>query len=408
MKSLKKPKKNLNFCKCFLRLLGAVIIIWIIYSWIVVSGYKPLELVPGEVAPDYAEFRGAAHIHTKFSPDGHGSIEEVLSTAHEIGLDFLVISDHNHMGSWDSSRKRTGAKPLLVVGNELSTDAGHLLAYNLNSRRDAFPDEHRLAIKKVHEDGGITVIAHPTRHKTPWTDVSASGIDGMEVMNFEDFIFSAPKMKILMMLPQAFMNQRAAFASIIKYPAAGISLWDEMGREKKIIGFAGTDAHGPLIFGFPAYRHLLGTLNIHIVARKLHDFWLTEKFIRESLKNGNFYMSVDCIAISRHIDFRLLRSNKTSLLIGEETSSIQPGDNLVFSATLPYGCITNLIKDGKLIKKSSGNHFAYPVKAQGAYRIEVIIPKDHNPYGEDKLWVITNHIYIKKITTIKQRSNSKI
>jgi hypothetical protein len=404
MKNPEKTKKDRRFCRRFLYLLGAAIIIWIVYSWIVVSGYKLLELVPGEVAPDYIEFRGAAHIHTNYSHDGHGEIDEVLSIAREIGLDFIVISDHNNMGSWELSRKRTTERPILLVGNELSTDAGHLLGYGLHSRRDSYPDGHQAAIDEVHKDGGIAVIAHPTRRKTSWKDIYAEGIDGMEVMNFEDFIFSAPKMKILLMLPQAFIDQRAAFASLIEYPTASIKLWDDMGREKKVIGFGGTDAHGPLAFGIPAYRHLLGTVNIHIVARKLPDFNLTGELIEKSLKNGNFYLSVDCIAVSRHIDFRLQRTDNTSLLIGEGTSSIKQGYSLVFNASLPAGSITNLIRNGKMIEQFSGKHFTYPVIEPGAYRVEVIIPERNNPYGSDKLWAITNHIYIGQKTNIKEQS----
>jgi hypothetical protein len=402
MKNSKKQKKNRHFCRWFLRLLGTAVIIWIAYSWIAVSGNKPLDLIPGKTAPDYVEFRGAAHIHTTYSHDGHGDIKDVLATAREMGLEFIVISDHNNMGSWDLSRKRTGAKPLLVVGSELSTDAGHLLAYNLNSKNDSFPDEHQAAIDEVHKDGGIAVLAHPTRRKTPWTDVSANGIDGTEVMNFEDFIFSANKFKLFLMLPQAFINQRAAFASIIEYPVAGIKLWDDLSSKKKTIGFAGTDAHGPLALGLPAYRHLLGTLNIHIVARKVPGLKLTEEFIKKSLRNGNFYLAVDCLAISRHIDFRLVRSDKTSFLIGEETSSAQPGDTIVFNGSLPAGSVTRLMRNGELLGRFGGDHFSYPVTSDGAYRAEIIVHPDNNNLTQEKIWVITNHIYIGKTTVDKR------
>jgi len=398
VKLSERIKQTGRFFKWFFRLLGIALIIWVIYSWIVVSGYDPLLLVPGDVSRDYIEFRGAAHIHTLFSHDGHGTPEEVIKIAKEIGLDFIVISDHNLMGAWDLSRERAGTKPLLVVGNELSTDAGHLLAYNLNSRSDAFPDEHRLAIKKVREDGGIAVIAHPTRRKTPWRDFAVKGIDGIEIMNFEDSIFSASRLKILSILPQGFINQRGAFASISEYPAEGIRLWDELNRKQKTVGFAGTDAHGPLIFGFPAYRHLLGTVGIHIVARKTPEMPFIKKLLEESFRNGNFYVSIDGIAISRHIDFRLVRRDNTSLLMGNETDFILPGDNLVFTASLPEGSVTKLVKDGVAIKTFTGDKFTYPLSEPGAYRIEVIIPKEHNPYRKDKTWIITNHIYIKNKT----------
>lgn len=390
----KNTKKGHGLCKWSFRCLAAVLVIWIVYSWIAVSGYQPIDLIKGEVSQDYAEFRGAAHIHTHFSHDSRGKIEDILSYAKDIGLEFIVISDHNNMGCWDIGKKRNGKMPLLIAANELSTDAGHLLGYNLNTKRNIFPDDHNEAVKEIHKDGGIAVIAHPARRKTQWKDIDTDGIDGSEVMNFEDFIFGSPKIKLIWMLPRVFMSQKAAFSSLIEYPSSTIKIWDELNQKKKTIGLAGTDAHGPLFLGIPAYEALLGTLNIHIVAAKRIGFHLTEDFIRESLKNGNFYMAVDCIAISRHIDFRLRRSDGTSVLIGGEASSVLPGDNLTFEASLPAGSVTNLIKDGQIIKKFSGNHFSYNVAVKGAYRVEVIIPEEYNNYGKDMIWIITNHIYI--------------
>jgi hypothetical protein len=398
MKSLKKSKKNRGFFKWFLRLLGAVIIIWIVYSWIVVSAYKSLELVPGKVAPDYAEFRGAAHIHTTFSHDGHGTPSEIIKIAKEIGLDFIVINDHKSMGAWELSKKRGNEQPLMLVGAEISTDIGHLLAYNMQSKRNIFPDSAQAAIDLVREVKGIAVTAHPVRRMNPWRNFSVKGIDGIEIMNFEDSIYNVSMLKILYLLPQGFINQRGAFEFISEYQAEGIRLWDELNKKQKTLGFAGNDAHGPLIFGFPAYRHLLGTVGIHIVARKTQEMSFTKKILEESLQNGNFYISIDGIAISRHIDFRLVRKDGTSLLIGDETNSILPGDNFVFAASLPEGCMTKLFKNGVAVKTFTRDKFTYPVSEPGAYRIEVIIPKENNPYGRDKIWVITNHIYIKNKT----------
>jgi len=395
VKLSERTKQTWRFFKWFFRFLGIALIIWVIYSCIVVSGYDPLPLVPGKISRDYIEFRGAAHIHTTFSRDGHGTPEEVIKTAKEIGLDFIIISDHNSMGAWDLSKKRGKERPLMLIGNEISTDMGHLLAYNMQSKRNIFPDSAQAAIDIVREAKGIAVTAHPTRRKTPWKDFTVKGIDGIEIMNFEDSIFGASRLKILSILPQGFINQRGAFAFISEYPAEGIRLWDELNKKQKTVGFAGNDAHGPLVLGFPAYRNLLGTVGIHIVARKTQEMLFTKKLLEESLRNGNFYISIDGIAISRHIDFRLTRKDGTSLLIGDETDSILPGDNLVFAASLPEGCVTKLVKDGVVIKTFTGDKFTYPLSEPGAYRIEVIIPKENNPYGRDKTWVITNHLYVK-------------
>ncbi len=100
------------------------------------------------------------HIHTSYSPDGMVEPVEVLKIAKKLGLSAVAITDHNEI---KGALKAKNAKIIdVIVGEEVSTSAGHVLAYNIQS---LIPRGLSVAetIDKIHECGGIAVIAHPYR-----------------------------------------------------------------------------------------------------------------------------------------------------------------------------------------------------------------------------------------------------
>ena len=124
------------------------------------------------------------HIHTSYSPDGRVEPVEVLKIAKKLGLSAVAITDHNEI---KGALKAKNAKIIdVIVGEEVSTSAGHVLAYNIQS---LIPRGLSVAetIDKIHECGGIAVIAHPYRF---WSGVgeketlkNIDKVDGIEIFN---------------------------------------------------------------------------------------------------------------------------------------------------------------------------------------------------------------------------------
>ena len=80
---------------------------------------------PGLVACD-------THIHTlTFSKHGDATIDERMLTIAGEGIEFAVATDHNHHVDYSEAATRTGMSPYFrsVVGNEVSTKAGHFNAF---------------------------------------------------------------------------------------------------------------------------------------------------------------------------------------------------------------------------------------------------------------------------------------
>jgi predicted metal-dependent phosphoesterase TrpH len=103
------------------------------------------------------------HLHTTAS-DGIATVEEVLRhvEAHT-DLDVIAITDHDTIAGAQRARDlmaRGAYRFELIVGEEISTREGHLLALFLE--RPIAPGRSiERSIELVHEQGGLAVVAHP-------------------------------------------------------------------------------------------------------------------------------------------------------------------------------------------------------------------------------------------------------
>lgn len=117
-----------------------------------------------------------------------------MEAAGRAGLDVVAITDHNRV---DSALRAAELAPRLgvgvVVGEEISTHHGHLLALFIQERIAPGQDMAE-TITAVHEQGGIAVLAHPYDPVSfgvlnPWRrrltreQVIGLDYDAMEVFN---------------------------------------------------------------------------------------------------------------------------------------------------------------------------------------------------------------------------------
>jgi predicted metal-dependent phosphoesterase TrpH len=107
--------------------------------------------------------RADLHMHSTFS-DGIATIEQILHhVEHNTQLDVIAITDHDVIeGSlrardlWAKGSYRFD----FIVGEEISTKEGHLLALFLKKRISPDLSMER-SIDLVHEQGGLAIVAHP-------------------------------------------------------------------------------------------------------------------------------------------------------------------------------------------------------------------------------------------------------
>jgi predicted metal-dependent phosphoesterase TrpH len=103
------------------------------------------------------------HIHTTTSSDSNLSPLELIQEAKRIGLDGVVVTEHDRC--WDRFAIRDLAAEhdfMFLRGMEVSTDLGHILVYGLDEYLPGILRAEKLR-EVVDEAGGAMVAAHPFR-----------------------------------------------------------------------------------------------------------------------------------------------------------------------------------------------------------------------------------------------------
>jgi len=98
------------------------------------------------------------HCHTVCSHDSSNQLEPLLRTARQRGLSRLAITDHNRIGC--ALKAREMDPDLIVVGEEILTTGGELLAYYLSEEIPArlSPME---TIARLKQQGAFIAVPHP-------------------------------------------------------------------------------------------------------------------------------------------------------------------------------------------------------------------------------------------------------
>ncbi len=125
------------------------------------------------------------HVHTKYSLDGKGEPREFVEIAKLKGLSGIAITDHNEIeGALEAKEYSKDMDFLVIVGEEISTTCGHILAYNIKEKieREREPKE---IVKEIKRQGGFAVVAHPDRIPSGISSkiVRTLDVSGIEALN---------------------------------------------------------------------------------------------------------------------------------------------------------------------------------------------------------------------------------
>lgn len=139
------------------------------------------------------------HLHTtRHSPDSYMEPEELIEQARIVGLNGVVITEHDAL--WDSEElSELSAKfddITVLSGVEVSAREGHFLVYGLTDLDDC-PPGVRLAelLKIVRAQGAAIVAAHPFRWDQDFDAIVAEHgpvFDGLELVSNNVF----PEMRV--------------------------------------------------------------------------------------------------------------------------------------------------------------------------------------------------------------------
>lgn len=112
------------------------------------------------------------HNHTRYSPDSRVRPADLVAAARRVGLDGLAITDHNAVGGVQGAQEAAGTGFMVIPGIEISTAAGHVLAYGV---REVIPRDLSVAetVERITDLGGVAVAAHPFRF---WSGIGGESL----------------------------------------------------------------------------------------------------------------------------------------------------------------------------------------------------------------------------------------
>jgi predicted metal-dependent phosphoesterase TrpH len=115
------------------------------------------------VDPTRRRGRADLHVHTLAS-DGTSSVQQILDHVEGQGfLDVIAIADHERVDAAlaaSAMARDQGLRLQVVVGEEISTRGGHLLALWIERQIPSLKPM-RWTIEAIHDQGGVAIPAHP-------------------------------------------------------------------------------------------------------------------------------------------------------------------------------------------------------------------------------------------------------
>ena len=121
---------------------------------------------PVVLDPTRRWFKGDFHVHSSQSGDSKAAMADDVALAHQRGLDFINLSDHNTIAQHALIAAQQASWPVLVLrGSEITTYSGHGNGVGIHDYVD-----HRIGhagrtmqnvVDDVSAQGGIFLINHP-------------------------------------------------------------------------------------------------------------------------------------------------------------------------------------------------------------------------------------------------------
>ena len=360
--------------------------------------WLPATELSGAQAPARPEARetevvGVVHVHTTHS-DGALDIAGVVEESRAAGLDFLLVTDHNTLAA--KPQEGYHGDLLLIVGTEISTDSGHVLAFGFDPPAYRFPRRALDVLRDIHDLGGVAIVAHPTspRQGLEWSDPALPGAWGIEVLNGDTQWRAAGVPRMLLSGLLYPFNPQYALTRLMTRPAAA-QMWDELLARRPTAGIVGADAHTRL----PSYEAVFRVARNHVIldAPLSGDGARDAAAVTDALARGWAFIGIDGIAPTDGFFFTAGRDGR-SWTMGH---SVPPHPRLALRAgglDHPEAQF-HLLKDGQVVESAAGG---LDVKAAGGgvYRVEVTLP------GWNVPWIMSNPIYVLEQAERQRRAAS--
>jgi hypothetical protein len=358
--------------------------------------------IPPSTESDYADYKGAIHVHSFLGGHSNGNFAELISGARVNQLDFVIMTEHPQAEFDTSAMTLNGmhAGILFVNGNEVSTASGDRLLLIPGQPNAALMSAQttQQVIDQQRSAGGLAIAAYPSESQN-WT---ATNVDGVEVYNL---FTNARQINRFVTFFDGLWSYRGyadlMFGNFFARPSENIQRWNAAmsNNNRKLVAIAGNDAHsnvglslddaaGNKLIGFKLdpYERSFRTVRTHVLIKK--DQRLSREALLEAISQGHCYLSFDLFSDTSGFVFRI---NNSDRIMGDDVAlSSQPR----FQVQSPLPARIVLLKNGDAIEQKSGTSAEFSPGAPGVYWVELYLDSLPAPVAGQP-WVISNPIYVR-------------
>lgn len=376
------------------------------------------------------DYRANLHVHSAFSHDSRGKIDDIVAAAKAAGTSVLMFTEHpaNHYDIFVDGHQGIRDGVLLIPGAETNG----MLVYPRHSIKqfDALKPQELSEIVRGRE--GLTFLSH-LEERMDW---QIQGLTGVEIYNThadvknEKRLLSSMKNPLWLMKTADLIRRypQEAFSSLQDYPADYLKRWDELCAIVPHTGVSANDSHqnigltvrlaegnkvqvedalgeklltleaavfnaispipddakvGTTLFQLrlDRYEYSLRHVGTHLLMDEL-----TQPAVWDALNQGRAFVAFDWIADAIGFDFAA-QAGTTRHEIG---SKLKRADGLKLTGESPLSAHWKLIRNGEVCREANGSEFEYAVTEPGNYRVELWL----NVAGEDRTWILSNPIYV--------------
>lgn len=337
------------------------------------------------------QVHGAYHVHSSRA-GGRGTPDAIADAASQVGLDFVVVSDHNVLAP-EMLSVHNGV--LIIPATEESTAFGHVVSLGA-SRALTAEEKKEKPLAAIRDAGGAPMVAHPFNLRLPftgWDEVDKA--QGLEVLSYDDLWREAlhqPFSRGLIYAAFEFpFNGRLAVSQLLRRPEMQLARWDAMRATRPLVQACAVDAHG-----WPNYTSVLGFMSMYIDDLPAIHGPEDAPRILKALESGHAFCAIDAVAPAGGFSFHAEAPGLPPLAEGDRG----PAPNRLLKVTLPEAAERlhahiHFFRNGKQMLNVPGPlQLAAP--GPGDYRIEVWVKLPGAFWNGPKVpWIISNPIHLE-------------
>lgn len=325
-----------------------------------------------------------------------------MQAAQRCSLDFVIITDHNNTGARQEDVEKFWGQTLLIVGEEISTQAGHMLSIGARHSHYApeLSDIPRL-MEAIRADSGLSFIAHPDHPRMRWKREDLSGADGMEIVNADvEWRNDSPREVVDALLAE--LVGLPGMHYLLDTPAENLRRWDEQLRNRRVVGIGSGDAHariklgGERYIGFPSYRDMFELLNTFVVLRDSFSSEpkLARRQIIDGLQAGRVYFALQSLGDATGFEFYGEAGSKT--ILPQDTLFLDTAPALHVRVPANDYFVVQLYRDGVAIESTAIRESRFDVRETGVYRVIVFQERLQSPWLSRRRvpWIFSNPIRV--------------